>query len=97
MRGRRLRRIGVAGPVAITLVASAWWLTGLRALAEVREFRGSYREDENLLLMPTRVAIAALVSVHLRASFGRIEFSQPTRRLRSRRVLSADRPVLELC
>jgi hypothetical protein len=96
MRGRRLRRLGVAGAVAIAGRVGTW-LAGLRASAEVRELRGSYREDDNLLLMPTRVAIAALVSVHLRASFGRIEFSQPTRRLRSRRVLSADRPVLELC
>src|SRR5262245_50744301 len=39
---------------------------------QVRELRGSYREDDNPLLMPTRVAIAALVSVHLRASFERI-------------------------
>ena len=40
---------------------SASWLAGLPASTEVCELRGSYREDDNLLLMPTCVAIAALL------------------------------------
>jgi FtsP/CotA-like multicopper oxidase with cupredoxin domain len=42
---RRLRRLVAAAAGTVALAASAWWLTGLRASAEVREFRGSYAED----------------------------------------------------
>jgi len=60
MRGQRLRRSAWRRRWP-SLVVSASWLAGLRASAEVCELRGSYREDDNLLLMPTCVAIAALL------------------------------------
>ncbi len=42
---RRLRKLLTAVSIALPLALSAWWLAGLRASAEVREFRGSYPED----------------------------------------------------